>query len=422
MNIAFYEYDGLKHHYTYRQLQYLALCGGVNYSRVEEADVILISISNPRMVSKALRAKKINKKAKIIMGGCESFCGENYLGFVDGVVVGMGFDFFKWLGEHKDDCLTRFWDCFEALPYTLTLNKIDSKITPSYYIDWDKVIVVNVRRKNYYYLAATGCPNKCHFCFTSWTQPYQTNDFSRIKHVCEQVRREVGKGAKITLVANEGSVFKGKIPGLASKSVTVKDYLKHPSWFDNAGLLHIGIERFKEEDRQKWGKPISNEELTRLFKLSKKHNIKLELFFILADYNDLDNDYSEFINSIPEDKSLYPAIFCKFTWLDFRPHTPLWSCNIPRKVQEFNSEEFFIRVQSKNRRVRCFPARSSAYNCWNTLFSRCTPSEALKVYQLRGINDRAKLMSELDKLGLMYILTRPKENMPNRQIKPRLKK
>lgn len=164
VKVAFFERENLKKHYTYRLLEYLAMKNGVQFCPVQEAGIILVSISFCREISKVHIIKRLNNHAKILMGGCEGYSGEPYLAFVDGVIVGEGFEFFKWLGEHINDSLSMFWEKFESLPYTLTINKLSEPIYPSYIIEWDLVIAVNVSRRNYYYLAARGCPFKCKFC------------------------------------------------------------------------------------------------------------------------------------------------------------------------------------------------------------------------------------------------------------------
>lgn len=407
MKIGFYATKKQAREYTYKLIRFFL--NGIDWVKPEEAELLLVSICDPTEVTVVKQAQKVNPSAYILMGGAESYIGVPYLAWVDAVCVGEGFECFDLIQKYSNDPLKKFVDILEQQSYVLTKEKLTEKIYSSYHIPWEKIPAIQLRKQVYYYLAGRGCRRKCRFCYTSWTQKFQSTSPRNIIYI----QSKISKHGRLTLVANDGS---GVPEGFESsvKSVRIEEFIRNPLKFRNIRMFHMGVEAFSEKTRRWLGKPILEVDIQKAIMGLKQIKRPAEFFFILGISQD--GEPEEFINLLPQDVSLYPKIFCKFTWLDYCPHTPFWKEEIPEYIKPFKGEEFFYRANGRNKRIRTFPCKDRSNALWRSIFHRCWPDEAILVEPLKNCKRQEEFWEKLAQVGLSYKRIM-KENFPGENIK-----
>jgi len=236
-----------------------------------------------------------------------------------------------------------------------------------------------------------------------------------IRRVLKHVESE---GGRLTLITNDSTEIKIQSKARSVQSVRVKDYLRNPSPFRKSSMLHFGIEGFSEEQRQYFGKPISDDLIMELIQVTEKHRQQIELFFVpglLGTYEAM----MSFAESVPICAHPYPKIMVKLTRLDPSPHTPLWTYDM-RQIERLTDkqvDEFHNTLKARNIRFRLFPMRSNARQTYKGVLRRCSPDEV----ETLGTEPKAKdsdgmFMERLDKKGLGHLLTYDGRPMPNSQI------
>jgi radical SAM superfamily enzyme YgiQ (UPF0313 family) len=381
---------------------------------IEKADVLLVSVNDTTQLRWLKTIRQTYRDKLIVVGGFESYCGETLLAYSDMVNVGEGFEFFDALRNEADlSTVKSFFEFIQEKPYVLTRNKINEVVTPSYKIDWKEVPLAQTGKTGYYYLLSKGCPNKCQFCMTSWTQPFQRNTSDNIARILKFF--EENKHCKLTFVSNEGYQFQGFHSNIASKSVMVKQFLENPLKYRKTSMLHIGVEGFSEKVRAQLGKPISNRDLFDLFFMSKKIGIEIEIFMILGLPND---NRIEFLENIPRDLDLKPRIHMQFHWLEHSPHTPFWRKDITRPIEPFYRDQWFFTVSAYNRRLRTRPVKWPAHADWRSLILRVPLDKVNSVLPLESEKSREKLFTTVRELDLEeYLAPGPNTRLANECIK-----
>jgi radical SAM superfamily enzyme YgiQ (UPF0313 family) len=407
LKIHFLEVKNKLRKYTDKTLRYLCRYYGIEIASEEDADLILVTIDDPDDLRTLKRARKIAGHRPVIAGGFEGFGGEYLLAYADGINVGEGFEFFEALGKAKSV------DSLLLLPYVLTKDK--NVVYPSTRIDCDKLPVVRIRPKLWYYLAGRGCVGKCAFCATSFYYPRWHNSDINIQRVLKYIE---GEGGRLTLITNDSAEIKVQSKARSVQSVRIKDYLRNPARFQKSNMLHFGIEGFSEEQRRYFGKPISNELITELIHVTGERKQQIEFFFVPG-LPDTYEAMMKFAESVPVCAYPYPRIMIKLTRLDPSPHTPLWTYDI-RQIERLTDEqidEFHNVLKARNIRFRLFPMRGNARQTYKGVLRRCSPDETITL----GTEPKAKdsdeaFMERLDKKGLGHLLTYDGRPMPNSQI------
>lgn len=364
-----------------------------------EAEVLLVSLNDITQLSRLKAIRGRNPDKLIVVGGSLSFVGETLLAYSDIVNVGEGFEFFKEINEQKFASTKKFLNSMEEKPYILTKIKINEIIKPSRLILWDRIPCVQQSKTNYYYLLSKGCPNHCRMCYTSWTQPFQRNTSSNLEKTLVYFTKH--RKLHLTLVSNEGFQFKALEANIASKSVMVKQFIENPDEYKRSQMLHIGVEGFGEKAREWIGKPISNEDLQKTIFWTKNLNIPTEWFLILGIPGD---NREEFISMITREIEFNPKIWLMIHWLSYPAHTPLWREPIDNSVEEFDRDEFFFKLNSKNRRFRTRPIKQSSYALWRSFIIRIPYTRVDECIDLQKVETRGKMIREIEKLGLSEYL------------------
>lgn len=376
--------------YTIGTLKHLCRQHGVDLVEEHEADAIWVSVCDPDDLPVLQRARSVARGRPVIMGGFDSYCGVPYLAWADAVVVGEGFEFIEAWGRDPSQAMT--------LPCVLTRES--TSVVPSYRIDWSNVPLVRLaggRRVSY--MTGRGCKGKCKFCLASWSRPHASVPAAMLSAAVKSAGR-----ASFNCVSNDSDARTGK--KTASASVRARDYLRSADRYD-AAIVRFGIEGWTEDARRSMAKPITDDEIRRLFDVTAERRQRMELFFIVGypgfHAHDIDA-FAEYV--LPVDPSGTPAVHIKVTYFDPCPHTP-WK-NEAVGCEYVDTRRVFAVMNSRNKRVRVFPTRSQARSAWRTVFHRCTPEQAVTLGPCPGDANHpgslAQFRSYLNCKGLLSLL------------------
>ncbi len=371
------------------------LCGKAGIDVVDEqgADALWVSVCDPDDLPALQHARSVARGRPVIMGGFEGYCGEPYLAWADAVVVGEGKEFIEAWGRSLEEAL--------SLPCVLTANT--PVVYPSYAVPWREAPLLKVPGKaRYYYLAGRGCAGKCRFCATSWVQPHTSVAVGTLHKVASAVQQFHGT---VTFITNDSSEY-ATWPGVNAQSVRVRDYLRDPERY-KARVLHIGIEGWTEATRREWSKPISDSDIAELIDETGRQRQVIELFFIVGYAGWSMADVEHFAATVlPTSTENNPAIWVKMTYFDACPHTPLAKERIAPAYCDTRTA--FGMLNSRNKRVRVFPTRSTARSAWRTAFHRATRDQAVVLgRQPTDTNNPAsfdRFAARLTQLGLATLL------------------
>jgi len=399
---------GKIHLYTHRTLIMMAEKNGVEMVEdSDDADCVLVSIDDPDDLNLAKSARKIAGDKPVIAGGFEGFGGEYLLAYVDAVNVGEGFEFFEALGA------ARVPEQVFDLPFVLTRHS--SRVEPSYKIEQDKLPLVRINEKKWYYLAGRGCKGKCSFCETAFAYPTWNNSTYRLKQAQAHVEKE---GHRLTFITNDSDAVQGITSSRNVQSVRVVDYIRHPQRFSGASMLHFGIEGFSEEIRQAYNKPIPEDAIVELVRLLGENRQQAEFFFVTG-WPGTYEAMMRFAESIPVSAKAYPRIFVKLTRLDPSPHTPVWTYDL-QKLERLSDEQidvFHNALKARNIRFRLFQQRGDAKQTWRATIRRCSPDEvSLLGREPESKTDENQWLEEIASRGLSHLITYDGRPMPNSQI------
>jgi len=232
----------------------------------------LIAISSISIQNGGLEwIKKITSKIKkevekpIVIGGHATSTPMILLKYVDYVNIGHGFEFFEKCKSIND---------IEKQPFIL--KRGDTSVFISQKIDWKLEPLVQIGKKNFYYWIASGCKNKCTYCSTTHFYKHQKNNLFNNEKI-NKIKKKIGKN-NLILITNEfnnDTIIKTQVI-----DSTFKQYIENPKRYNNIGKIRMGIEFPTEALRKKTGKPISNDEIKEVVKISKKYNKHLGWFFI----------------------------------------------------------------------------------------------------------------------------------------------
>ena len=398
--------------YTERTLKMMCQRSGIELVLdPSEADLILVSVDDPDdlpLVKKAnILAKKREHPIPLIAGGFEGFGGEYLLAYCDAVNVGEGYEFFAKLGtlKHPEDIYDE--------PYVLTRDK--QIVYPSYRIDTESLPLVRTGKRAWYYLAGRGCRGKCMFCETSYAYPKWHNFPSNLEKAINHVE---SMHHNLTFITNDSSELKGITSSRIVQSVRVDDFIKEPSRFAGANMLHFGIEGWTEEQRKWYAKPITNEKIYHLVELLQEYKQPAEFFFITGLPGTFDL-MMEFAQQMPLRPQPYPRIFIKLTRLDPSPQTPLWSYDLTKLdlLSRKMVKDFMNELSARNKGFRIFPVRGDAKHVFRPILRHCSPDELPMIgKEPEGNTEQASYFDFIYSQGLGHLITYDGRPMASSQI------
>lgn len=368
--------DSGKGSYTERWLRWQ-----VERSPIRDANVELVSLCDVDDFGSVLDPPPTGWVRYI--GGSESF-NERLCGyFADHVVVGEGFEFFNACRSGRPPT--------EA-PYLFTPGQ-SGIVVPSTNIVWPECPMFQVGPKKVMVLAERGCRNKCRFCYTSWTTRPAQNP---------RIKLPDGKWV-VNLIANENATTDDD--GAAVKSAKVRDYVSM-SGATAARCKHwrLGVESFTEAGRRRLGKPITNEELREVFRLSKrwKHNLTL---FVIGGLEPEDS-VLEFLSTVDRTEDMRPVILVKVTYFNPNLHTPMAGYDI-RTLHNWNHDKLFGRLKGASVRFRLVMREDPGRSIWRGLAHRARSAEEFRwLWRLRN-QTRARIERDVEQAGLSALWTEP---------------
>lgn len=352
----------------------------------DEADIILCSIVDVTEIRLLKDIRDRYPEKKIAAGGqfCVFFKAAAL--FADYVNVGSGFEFFECKTEEE----IRSLKCV----YFNGKERIES----SNIIRWDQVPIVQLTKKVYSYFGATGCPNKCKFCLTSWTNSHNENSETKIRRAVRMIQKN---GGSPTIISNEQDHTADiKTP---SKSMMLRNFLDSNEV--TSKKIRIGLEFATEKSRAYMGKKISDKDL--LAAIEKARELKIELqFFCIAGW-DRKEDWVSLIRSIPKTLNSMPRIVFKFTNLEYQMHTPLWKKRREISISNYldtNSarELYMIAMSEGTANIRVKSIKYPAHSLWRTGVSASVTMEQFNTFwALRNSKDIGELYQALQQSGVL---------------------
>lgn len=379
---------------------------GFKWVEPAEADLIMCSVCDVDDLSKLKKARKIAGEKPLIMGGLETFSGEPWLAWADYLWVGEAWDFFDTLADEG-------WEAVKKHRSMFSKEKREAKASQR--VNWQEVPLVKTGKAVYHFLAGRGCSNRCSFCFTSWAKKYQQAPESLLVEVQKVMESKPGN-VKLHFISNDHlKVPVG--PRLVNPTIRIRDFLKDPTKFSKSRSFHFGIERFSEAGRKEWKKPIKNEELTQLYSVLERTNQECELFFIVG-MPGTEQEFEEFLTTIPVEIKNRPRLFMKMTYLDPTPFTPLARYDV-RQLGPVNREKIYGELISRSKRWRSYQVRQLAAETWRCLFRRCNDEEVLKLGNAPTKQIPYKeWLQQIEQKGLGHLLDGQQEKMPWGNIEP----
>lgn len=392
--------------YTAAMLRVLCEDAGVVVVKTpEEAGALWVSVNDPDSLNVLKRARRIARGRPVIMGGHEGYNGVPYLAWADMVVAGEATDFIYAWGEGGADSASGL-DC------VLTRDKWERGETfhPCYEVPYASAPLVRIggKQRIYYYLAGRGCPTKCKFCSTSWTQPASQAPNGSVRGA---IRETTKMGGQLNLISNDSISERASCVVVAS--VRVRDYLADPARWKTQ-MIRLGIEGWTEKARIWFGKPIRDADIRELVHVTSAARQQMELFFLVGYPGWAWEHISEFVDMcIPPGLPTAPKAMLKLTYFEPKPHTPL--ANVGIYEAPCPTKDVFYQFWGHNRRFRTFQSRNQIRAAWRTVLSRCTPDQAVLLGADPGWGNELgawhRWCAHLEDRGLLGLMGPQKKNV-----------
>jgi len=300
----------------------------------EDADLIVVSLCDVMDMWKLSGIKK-TAKIPILAGGHYAF---NYWS------VSLLADY-VWVGEIFGIIHLKTIEEIAESKHCYYSGK-EAPLYSSTFIDWEMIPVCQIERNKAYYLGGVGCRNKCAFCFTSWTHAHQINTPDRIKSAHEIARKN-----KIHLMTVSNQYENDNAS--RTKDMLLADYLKRPV---SGTLVRCGIEFATCENRKRFGKPLSNEDIFKAIQKTNTDNLTLKLFHITG-YEPAE-DYERYIDMLCrmfDRVHNNRLIQLEFTNLQYQNYTPLyderWSINHENYIDIKTTKRWYDRLRAHSARI-----------------------------------------------------------------------
>jgi hypothetical protein len=242
--------------YTVSVLNHLIKINGHQLVDPGDADILAVSVCDVTQIRYVEKIRALYPNKTILVGGHAAIYWKLFLLFADIIHLGEGFELFR----------CQSIDEIKELKSVVFEGK-NNIIEPSTFIDWKTVPVANVTQKQKYYWGSVGCKNKCKFCLTSWTHPYQKNSMARINNI-------LSKYPTCTIVSNDSVGMTQRM----TQSIMLKDFLVAP--LKKYSVYRIGVEFATEGRRRKYGKPFSDDMFVRAVDRAYDEGVRLKLFCI----------------------------------------------------------------------------------------------------------------------------------------------
>ena len=324
----------------------------------------LVSLCDVTQIFFLERVRKKYPDKVIIAGG--HFCINFKLAglFADLVNVGAAFELFKC----KDfDEMTGL-----ASSYVKGIPRV---IQPSTLIEWEKIPVFQTSVKGFHYYGGTGCKNKCKFCLTTWTNKFQENSAIRIR----RAESMIPPGAKLNVVTNAYNTELRKSPGI---NMMLRDFIKIKR--RKTRLARMGLEFATEENRRRFGKPFTDDQLLEALDVSTR--LKIEIQFFAIGGIDTREAWLDLFSKFPTQADRAPKLYFSFTNLQYEQFVPVYNERFKMQIENYLDgpfgEKLFNSVATRNKRIRVFPIAYPALALWRTGMQLVTNPDQFDIWKM----------------------------------------
>jgi len=290
-----------------------------------EADIVLMTVSSQQGVGRVRaeyrKVKRINPRAKIIIGGGGCYGPAVFVPYADAICVGEGPRFIRML-------FAEGFDAASSLPETWMPG--DSRpVIPYRDFPWE-LPPLNHPDGTARVFGSRGCKFNCLFCQTGWESSYRPNpDPQRLTMQVDAMERA---GRRLAIVSNDAAEEHVRLRGQQEFiSVTLHNTLKNllPITREQTKSVRFGVEGVSERMRRFVGKPIPTDDLLRVTYELLGNGVGVRWFFIPGLPGERDEDWDELRAAVIEIKRHIRkgVVMMNFHAFIPQPATPL--CVLP---------------------------------------------------------------------------------------------
>lgn len=329
-------------------------------SSVADTDIFLMTVSSQqgvlRVKAECKKIRKLNRGAKIILGGGGCYGPAIFDTYADLICVGEGVEFIRSLLQ---DGYAAVVNRPEAWMPGDTRTVIPGKVFP-----WE-LPPLNHPDGTVRVFGSRGCRYSCLFCQTGWENTYRPNPYpDRLESTLSLLS---ATGRRLAIVTNDAAEENVRLKGQQEFiSVTLHNTMKHllPLTRDQTKSVRFGIEGVSERLRRAIGKPILSDDLVKTTVELLKNKIGIRWFFIPGLPGETDADWEELQYLVMEIKKYADsgAVMMNFHAYIPQPATPLGVLPLIDKYWERydNFRTWFFHGMGFTRRVQLVnPARYS---------------------------------------------------------------
>jgi len=280
----------------------------------DQADIILITIVDPRQENYIARVRQKYKTARIYVGGAGALSPYTPGMHCDAICVGNGDRFIDTLIKDGPDRA-------EALPEAW-IHKGIKKVDVADGFPWE-CPPIQGEDGAFRVWCGKGCKKKCYFCQTGWAIKYEENPdpYKMILQIADLKKA----GKKVAYLSNDPlqHSFYFRLPKVDHGSYSLEYMKKHG--LPSARQIRIGIEGVSERLRKSVNKPLSNEDLMNSAVWLNRNHKSVRWFLIAGLPSENDSDWEELRSSVSGWKKLSDkgVIALSFTAWQPEPASPL---------------------------------------------------------------------------------------------------
>lgn len=298
---------------------------GIVKSSIVDADIVLMTVSSQQGVDRvrieSKKIRKLNSRAKIILGGGGCYGPAVFDPYVDLICVGEGVEFIRTLFLHGYEAAKELLEAW--------IPGDDKTVIPGKSFPWE-IPPLNHPDGTVRVFGSRGCKFNCLFCQTGWENTYRPNpDPDGLERTIDNISKS---GRRLAIVTNdaaeEGVRLKGQQEFI---SVTLHNTMKNllPLTRDQAKSVRFGVEGVSERLRRAVGKPIPSDDLVKTSVELLKNSVGVRWFFIPGLPGECDSDWDELRYLVMQIKKYaqHGVIMMNFHAFIPQPATPL--CVLP---------------------------------------------------------------------------------------------
>ena len=295
---------------------------GVEVVEPQNAELVFFcyagAIGWKQRIGGAVRHYKWGKERPyIISGGQSATIPTMVLKYVDALAVGEAFTFVRtilkmviagdgivdinqWITEYPHAIAASQLDYEEDVKHPYLLKyQIEPYASPDTFIDWN-IPPIRCADKVARIVVSKGCPMKCKFCATSYSQEYNYNKRGGV--VAGMLQSLASQKQRTIVVSNdvaalpyyEDMVATGslQVQSLSFRAIAKGNGINITTGMKN-NMVRLGVEGVSERIRKAVGKPIANDKLLAALVKLHRHGVKTHLFFVSGLPFETEDDYED---------------------------------------------------------------------------------------------------------------------------------